>query len=60
MILPDGRGTPLEGLTKKVAKPPVAFGGKYRNIYFHLSNCSNSGLYIVGVLNQYYPFILKT
>ena len=35
-ILAGGRGTRLEGLTKKDAKPAVAFGGKYRIIDFHL------------------------
>ncbi|MBS7914059.1 glucose-1-phosphate adenylyltransferase [Streptococcus suis] len=53
MILAGGRGTRLEGLTKKVAKPAVAFGGKYRIIDFPLSNCANSGIDIVGVLTQY-------
>lgn len=53
MILAGGRGTRLEGLTKKVAKPAVAFGGKYRIIDFPLSNCANSGVDIVGVLTQY-------
>lgn len=53
MILAGGRGTRLEGLTKKVAKPAVAFGGKYRIIDFPLSNCANSGVDVVGVLTQY-------
>lgn len=53
MILAGGRGTRLEGLTKKVAKPAVAFGGKYRIIDFPLSNCANSGIEVVGVLTQY-------
>src|SRR5574344_2426494 len=50
MILAGGRGTRLEGLTKKVAKPAVAYGGKYRIIDFPLSNCANSGIDVVGVL----------
>lgn len=53
MILAGGRGTRLESLTKKVAKPAVAFGGKYRIIDFPLSNCANSGIDVVGVLTQY-------
>lgn len=53
MILAGGRGTRLEALTKKVAKPAVHFGGKYRIIDFPLSNCANSGINIVGVLTQY-------
>ncbi|HFT4277223.1 TPA: glucose-1-phosphate adenylyltransferase [Streptococcus suis] len=60
MILAGGRGTRLEGLTKKVAKPAVAFGGKYRIIDFPLSNCANSGIDIVGVLTQYEPVFLNS
>lgn len=59
-ILAGGRGTRLEGLTKKVAKPAVAFGGKYRIIDFPLSNCANSGIDIVGVLTQYEPVLLNS
>ncbi|HEM6547825.1 TPA: glucose-1-phosphate adenylyltransferase [Streptococcus suis] len=60
MILAGGRGTRLEGLTKKVAKPAVAFGGKYRIIDFPLSNCANSGIDIVGILTQYEPVLLNS
>ncbi|MER0122289.1 glucose-1-phosphate adenylyltransferase [Streptococcus sp. ZJ93] len=60
MILAGGRGTRLEGLTQKVAKPAVAFGGKYRIIDFPLSNCANSGIDIVGVLTQYEPVLLNS
>ena len=48
MILAGGRGTRLEALTAKVAKPAVHFGGKYRIIDFPLSNCANSGIDVVG------------
>ena len=34
MILAGGRGTRLHDLTKKVAKPAVSYGGKYRIIDF--------------------------
>ena len=47
-------------LTAKVAKPAVAFGGKYRIIDFPLSNCINSGIDTVGVLTQYQPLRLNT
>jgi glucose-1-phosphate adenylyltransferase len=47
-------------LTKRVAKPAVPFGGKYRIIDFPLSNCANSGMYTVGVLTQYQPLELNT
>ena len=53
MILAGGRGSRLYDLTKKVAKPAVSFGGKYRIVDFPLSNCANSGIDIVGVLTQY-------
>ena len=53
MILAGGRGSRLHDLTKKVAKPAVHFGGKYRIIDFPLSNCANSGISTVGVLTQY-------
>ena len=53
MILAGGKGTRLEALTKKIAKPAVSFGAKYRIIDFPLSNCANSGIHNVGVLMQY-------
>ncbi len=60
MILAGGQGSRLGALTKENAKPAVPFGGKYRIIDFPLSNCSNSGIYTVGVLTQYRPLILNT
>ena len=54
------RGSRLGVLTEKVAKPAVAFGGKYRIIDFPLSNCINSGIDTVGVLTQYQPLRLNT
>ena len=53
MILAGGRGSRLHDLTKKVAKPAVYYGGKYRIVDFPLSNCANSGIDVVGVLTQY-------
>src|SRR5699024_11486523 len=53
MILAGGRGTRMDEMTKKVAKPAVSYGGKYRIIDFPLSNCANSGIDNVGVLTQY-------
>ena len=58
MILAGGKGTRLEALTEKIAKPAVNFGGKYRIIDFPLSNCANSGINTVGVLTQYESTIL--
>ncbi|MGL4773367.1 MAG: glucose-1-phosphate adenylyltransferase [Clostridium sp.] len=59
MILAGGQGSRLGVLTKNLAKPAVPFGGKYRIIDFPLSNCSNSGIYTVGVLTQYKPLELN-
>jgi len=53
MILAGGKGTRLQALTKKIAKPAVYFGGKYRIIDFCLSNVANSSIDCVGVLTQY-------
>ena len=53
MILAGGKGTRLESLTKKTAKPAVSFAAKYRIIDFPLSNCANTGINVVGVLTQY-------
>ncbi|MCH4207279.1 MAG: glucose-1-phosphate adenylyltransferase [Solobacterium sp.] len=60
MILAGGRGTRLLDLTKKVAKPAVHFGGKYRIIDFPLSNCANSDIQTVGVLTQYESVLLNS
>ncbi|MEG1847750.1 MAG: glucose-1-phosphate adenylyltransferase [Lachnospiraceae bacterium] len=60
MLLAGGQGSRLGVLTSKVAKPAVAFGGKYRIIDFPLSNCINSGIDTVGVLTQYRPLRLNT
>ena len=60
MLLAGGQGSRLGVLTAKVAKPAVAFGGKYRIIDFPLSNCINSGIDTVGVLTQYQPLRLNS
>ena len=60
MLLAGGQGSRLGVLTAKMAKPAVAFGGKYRIIDFPLSNCINSGVDTVGVLTQYQPLRLNT
>ncbi|MDO5124539.1 MAG: glucose-1-phosphate adenylyltransferase [Eubacteriales bacterium] len=59
MLLAGGQGSRLGVLTKKLAKPAVPFGGKYRIIDFPLSNCINSGIEAVGVLTQYQPLLLN-
>ncbi|WP_115716666.1 glucose-1-phosphate adenylyltransferase [Amedibacterium intestinale] len=60
MILAGGRGTRLYDLTKKIAKPAVYYGGKYRIIDFPLSNCANSNINVVGVLTQYESVLLNS
>ena len=60
MLLAGGQGSRLGVLTKKVAKPAVPYGGKYRIIDFPLSNCTNSGIDTVGVLTQYRPMELNS
>ena len=59
MLLAGGQGSRLGVLTKKIAKPAVPYGGKYRIIDFPLSNCANSGIDTVGVLTQYQPLELN-
>ena len=59
MLLAGGEGKRLGALTKKLAKPAVPFGGKYRIIDFTLSNCANSGIHTLGVMTQYSPLELN-
>ena len=58
MLLAGGQGSRLGILTSDVAKPAIPYGGKYRIIDFPLSNCTNSGIDVVGVLTQYRPLLL--
>ena len=59
MLIAGGQGSRLGDLTSNLAKPAVAFGGKYKIIDFPLSNCINSGVDTVGVLTQYRPLRLN-
>ena len=52
-VLAGGRGTRLQDLTERRAKPAVYFGGKSRIIDFALSNALNSGIRRVAVATQY-------
>ena len=60
LILAGGKGTRLKALTRKIAKPAVSYGGKYRIIDFPLSNCANSGIRYVGVATQYQSSALNS
>ncbi|MDQ2820176.1 MAG: glucose-1-phosphate adenylyltransferase [Pseudomonadota bacterium] len=53
LVLAGGRGSRLDQLTDRRAKPAVYFGGKFRIIDFVLSNCINSGFRRIGVVTQY-------
>ena len=53
LVLAGGRGSRLQALTDRRAKPAVYFGGKFRIIDFALSNCLNSDIRRMGVLTQY-------
>jgi glucose-1-phosphate adenylyltransferase len=53
LVLAGGRGSRLQELTDRRAKPAVYFGGKFRIVDFALSNCINSGIRRIGVLTQY-------
>jgi glucose-1-phosphate adenylyltransferase len=52
-VLAGGRGSRLQELTDRRAKPAVYFGGKARIIDFALSNALNSGIRRIGVATQY-------
>jgi len=59
LILAGGRGSRLDILSEKRVKPSVPFAGKFRIIDFALSNCTNSGVYDIGILTQYLPLSLN-
>ena len=59
IIVAGGRGSRLDILSEKRVKPSVPFAGKYRIIDFTLSNCTNSGIYDIGILTQYLPLSLN-
>ena len=60
MILAGGKGTRLQALTRKNAKPAISFAAKYRIIDFALSNCANSGFNDVSVFVQYESTALES
>ncbi len=59
LILAGGAGSRMGVLTDDRAKPALPFGGVYRLVDFPLSNCSNSGMEDVWVVQQYEPYTLE-
>ncbi len=53
LVLANGRGRALEGLTAWQTKAAVPFGGQYRIVDFVLSNCVNSEIRSIALLTQY-------
>src|SRR5262249_18894648 len=53
VIMGGGQGKRLFPLTKERAKPAVPLAGKYRLVDIPLSNCINSGLRRIYLLNQF-------
>lgn len=59
LVLAGGAGNRMGILTERRAKPALPFGGLYRLIDFPLSNCANSGIDDVWVLQEYQPHALE-
>ena len=59
IVLAGGAGGRLELLTHERAKPAVPFAGSHRLIDFPLSNCHNSGLSDVWIVQQFNPISLS-
>jgi glucose-1-phosphate adenylyltransferase len=53
LVLANGRGRALEGLTAWQTNAAVPFGGQYRIVDFVLSNCVNSEIRQIALLTQY-------
>jgi glucose-1-phosphate adenylyltransferase len=53
LVLANGRGRALEGLTEWQTEAAVPFGGQYRIVDFVLSNCVNSEIRRIALLTQY-------
>jgi len=59
LVLAGGAGSRMGPLTERRAKPALPFGGTHRLIDFPLSNCANSGIHDVWVVQQYLPYALE-
>jgi glucose-1-phosphate adenylyltransferase len=55
VVLAGGASGELPVLTAHRSKAALPYGGRFRVIDFCLSNCTNSGIYNVGILAQYNP-----
>ena len=58
VVMAGGSGSRLAPLTDRRAKPAMPYAGVYRLIDFPLSNCANSGIDDVWVVQQYQPHSL--
>lgn len=58
-MLAGGAGSRMGPLTEHRAKPALPFAGLYRLVDFPLSNCANSGITDVWVLQQFQPHSLE-
>ncbi|HEX2047069.1 MAG TPA: sugar phosphate nucleotidyltransferase [Acidimicrobiales bacterium] len=58
-MLAGGAGSRMGPLTEHRAKPALPFAGHFRLIDFPLSNCANSGVSDVWVLQQYRPHSIE-
>lgn len=59
VVLAGGAGSRMGVLTERRAKPALPFAGLYHLIDFPLSNCANSAIEDVWVLQQYQPHALE-
>ena len=59
LVLAGGAGSRMGPLTEHRAKPALPFAGLFRLIDFPLSNCANSGISDVWLLQQYQPHSLE-
>ena len=59
LVLAGGAGSRMGALTDRRAKPALPFAGHYRLVDFPLSNCANSRIDDVWVLQQYQPHALE-
>ncbi|MDQ6725209.1 MAG: sugar phosphate nucleotidyltransferase, partial [Actinomycetota bacterium] len=59
VVLAGGEGSRMGALTEHRAKPALPFAGLFRLIDFSLSNCANSAIGDVWIVQQYQPHSLE-